>query len=379
MKLLVIDKDYPSSQNLYGDVFAHVRVKEYLRNDYEVIVIAHYDNREIQDYVYEGVNVVCPNNFFELNRAISEYGPDKILIHFATFDIIKNVVLKNNGYRYLIWVHGYEALSFIRRRFNYNLRNLKSLYHFYSYGKNNIRQLLIFRKLIRSSNKRIVDIDFIFVSNWMRKTTSRDCLVRVKNYSIIPNPIDNRFFEYREKEDLEFYNILMIRPFTSKKYGTDIATDLITILSEKSYFKDFRFTICGGGLQNSNLYHRFKEYSNFTFIDGFINHDQVKALHRKNGLFFCFTRQDAQGVSMCEAMSSGMVVFTSNNTAIPEFVNKGSGILTENKPEDIAEYFANFSSKISELKNMSREASASISVKAGIKAVITKELELINR
>ncbi len=31
MKLMILDDGYPSNEVLYGDVFVHVRVKEYLK------------------------------------------------------------------------------------------------------------------------------------------------------------------------------------------------------------------------------------------------------------------------------------------------------------------------------------------------------------
>lgn len=39
------------------------------------------------------------------------------------------------------------------------------------------------------------------------------------------------------------------------------------------------------------------------------------------GVMLIPTRQDAQGVSMCEAICSGLVVVTSDNTANPEFAS----------------------------------------------------------
>ena len=50
-----------------------------------------------------------------------------------------------------------------------------------------------------------------------------------------------------------------------------------------------------------------------------------------NGIFICPTRQDAQGVSMCEAMSSGLVPITLYNTAIPECLPNDERLVNNNK------------------------------------------------
>lgn len=88
------------------------------------------------------------------------------------------------------------------------------------------------------------------------------------------------------------------------------------------------------------------------------------------------TRQDAQGVSMCEAMSSGLVPLTSNNTAIPEYVYDDCGYLTNNYHElaaAIEELYYDSNLFLEKSKN----ASKNISELCSPKVVIKKELELI--
>ena len=79
------------------------------------------------------------------------------------------------------------------------------------------------------------------------------------------------------------------------------------------------------------------------------------------------TRQDAQGVSMCEAMSSGLVPVTSNNTAIPEYVNELKDAIQE----------MYYSPDI--FLKKSKKASQHINKICSPQKVITKELDLIKR
>ena len=88
---------------------------------------------------------------------------------------------------------------------------------------------------------------------------------------------------------------------------------------------------------------------------------------------------DAQGVSMCEAMSSGLIPITSNNTAIPEFVtHKKTGFLTESVNEIVDSVNYLYNNPTDYLK-MSREASLSIAKISGIDVVMKKEMQLIKK
>lgn len=371
MRILIIDDAYPSDENLYGDVFAHVRVKEYLKNFDEVLVAANIEGNK-EDYVYEGVRVKSVNSIEGLKQLIVDYNPDKILIHFATSSIIKEIVFKFNK-PYLIWVHGYEALSWHRRLFNFT-----NVSHFIKYIKGNIIQLRNFKKLINYANNEQNDIHFVFVSKWMKEIAEKDCGAKVKNYSIIPNPINNELFYPVQKNANDRLNFLMIRPFYSKKYGTDLVYKAMKLIRDKPFFKELNFTIFGQGALDSNFNKDFGNLKNVSLNEGFLKQGQIKELHDKNGVFLSLTRQDAQGVSMCEAMSSGLVTISSNNTAIPEFIDHNvSGVLTNNSPHKIAEAIEWIYNNPNEFQKISKDASFRIIAKSGIKSVVEKEIKLI--
>lgn len=88
------------------------------------------------------------------------------------------------------------------------------------------------------------------------------------------------------------------------------------------------------------------------------------------------TRQDAQGVSMCEAMMSGLVPVTSNNTAIPEYVPENCGYLTNNYKE-LALAIKTMYFNQDEFLQKSKNAHEFIQKKCSSKVVIERELEVI--
>jgi glycosyltransferase involved in cell wall biosynthesis len=120
-----------------------------------------------------------------------------------------------------------------------------------------------------------------------------------------------------------------------------------------------------------------KDLPNISMQKGAVQQVSIPNVHQQYGLFLCPTRQDAQGVSMCEAMSSGLVPITTNNTAIPEFVShQKSGFLTNN-PEEIADAIEKLYYEPKLFTEVSANAAASIRQLCNIENITKKELTLI--
>jgi len=371
MKLLILDDGYPSNELIYGDVFVHVRVKEYIKI-HECLVASFLHKA---DYVYEGVCVKALKNIEQFKELIESYNPDLILMHFAMRDVIQEVVLKSTR-RFIIWVHGYEVIGWYRRLFNLEIRDLhpkKFIYLIYF----NILQRREFRKVIKESN-RSGRIHFVFVSKWMSTIASRDTLFsKIDNFSVIPNPIDDKLFKYSDKAPELRKRILLIRTFETKKYANDIAFKAIRLLSRYPLFNDLKFTIYGKGKYFIPLTNKIKMYPNIELYNHFIPQKEIPASHATAGIFLCPTRQDSHGVSMCEAMCSGLVPVTSNNSAIPEYVENGVDGFTTMNAREIADRIKYLYENPSAFLEMSKKAASDIREKASIKKVVEAELELI--
>ncbi len=152
MKIIVIDNDYPNEQNLYGDVFVHIRVKEYIKiHDCLVISLTAKKNFE-----YEGVPVRACKSTAEANETIDKFKPDEILVHFVFKNIIEEIIPKTR-IPYVIWVHGYEALGWYRRLFNYAAGYFFTRSFVYMVLANG-KQLKSLKSLIHDSNSTKQDI-----------------------------------------------------------------------------------------------------------------------------------------------------------------------------------------------------------------------------
>jgi L-malate glycosyltransferase len=368
MRLLILDENYPHLENLMGDVFVHVRAKQYAQF-HEVKVFSFFHSPK--QIWYENIFIEQFAGIQTLVNAIKAFNPDKILIHFYHSWMLENVI-KAFKVPVVIWVHGYEALGWYRRLFNYTWYSPVLLNYIY---KNTIQQYH-FSKLIHYANKT-KNVRFVFVSNWMRKIAERDSFSKIQQYDIIPNPIDVDLFKYQEKDQELRKKVLLLRSFSSYKYANDISADAIMKLSKSDHFKEFSFTIIGNGQFFESIIKPLKAYPNIKITKGVVRQTNIPGIHKEHGIFLCPTRQDAQGVSMCEAMSSGLVPVTSFSTAIPEFVtNNVSGILTRSA-DQIANALEDLFEHPDKFKKLSSKAAESINDLCNIFNVTRKELLII--
>ena len=368
MRILVLDDNYPSDDNLYGDVFVHVRVRGYMAQGEEVQVLSFADR---PDYHFDGVSVACAGTLEEYQRRITAFAPDLLVIHFFQGWMLRKILLTQR-LPTAIWVHGVEALGWYRRLFNFTPSR-----EFFRYALMNTVQMARMRKLFRYARTDGNAVSLVFVSDWMRRIAETDTLTRVARPHIIPNPIDVDRFSYSPKEPAQRTRVLLIRSFDSHKYANDLAVNAIVRLSHRPEFPSLRFTICGRGRHFGKLTAPLRDLANVTLHERFLTHHEIRSLHATHGVFLCPTRQDAQGVSMCEAMSSGLVPVTSQSTAIPEFVEDGvSGFLCRG-PAEMADALALLARAPEVFTTMSRAAADSIRRKAALAAVVNSELRVL--
>jgi L-malate glycosyltransferase len=374
MKILVFCDNYPRPGPGYADSFVRVRLESYLRTiDAEVVVVKL--SREVTgaaDYELDGV-VIQHHTRESLPGLLARFAPDVILAHFIQAHLCKTLPAYSDA-PLLTWVHGEEALSWTRRLFY--LRTL-GVVKFLKYLASNHVQRFEMAKLFRLANQSGKRVQFIFVSEWMRRIAEADVGVKLNSCNIIPNFVDGEFFRYVEKKAGDNRKILLIRSFNSAKYANDIAIAAIEKLSrEYAGFNDLQFTIVGEGKLWDALTARIR-FPNVTLLNRSLDHEEIRRMHAEHGVFLCPTRQDAQGVSMCEAMSSGLVPVTSENTAIPEFVSAQEGYLG-NSVADIAAAMVELAGNEALFRQKSKAAARAIRASTGYAATINKEIELIN-
>lgn len=142
-----------------------------------------------------------------------------------------------------------------------------------------------------------------------------------RNIILFPTLLILIFFSFKQKERDYRLKFFTIKSFASTTYANDITRDVILELSSKPYFNKLNFTIVGRGRLWDSITADLKGFENVTLINRFLDRDEIKEMHDKHGVMLMPSRQDSQGLSTCEGISSGLVAITSFNSGIPEYVD----------------------------------------------------------
>ena len=377
LRLLVICNAYPSNSDLYRNGFIHRRVKEYQKKGAKVEVFYnHQPVKSAYEYEYDGVAVTVGNDA-ALYEKVTNTDFDSFLVHFAEPSRIDPLLRAEVRGPIFVWIHGFEAEAWHRRWFNFiqsqqQIREaLQKKREYYEHQNEFLGSLV---------RERPLDMTFINVSDWFKTMiVEPDLDVEFENDYVIPNLIDDRIFPYREKSETDRLNILSIRPFASYKYANDQTVEAIKILSARPYFNELNFTIVGDGRLFSELTEPLAKYRNVKLRKRFLGQEEISKLHAENGVFLAPTRFDSQGVSMCEAMSSGLVPISTDIAAIPEFVSDGeSGLLVPpESPLALADAIEELYFDSELFSRLSVAAASSIRALCGREATTSRELDLI--
>ena len=372
--ILVLTPSYPSVENKYLSGFVHSRVTEYKKHGLPVDVAVVYESYTNScKYDFEEINVERIS-YAELRTLLGRKKYKKVLIHFFDkhyFDVLEGCDI--SGTEVYIWVHGPETLYWDYPYFT--TRYYSEPNEITEYQKKRFREN---DKMIRRLNE-MPNIKFVFVSNWIKNRSEQLINISFNNYVIIPNVIDTELFDYQEKDAHQMKKIFMLRRYDDiNKYAVDVSVNTIKELSKRECFKELEFNIYGRGSAFDRLFRSIQRFDNVHFYKQFFSHEEISELHKKNGIALFPTRYDAQGVSMCEAGSSGLLVISSDNDAIKEFIpyEDGNIIETENYKK-----YADFIEKIIHDKTLfnkiTRETRDKIVSKCSYDATVRKEIELI--
>ena len=330
--ILVLSPSYPSDENKYLSGFVHSRIREYKNNGVNVDVAVVYESYTNScRYTFEDV-LVSRITYAELRILLGKKKYSKILIHFFDnhfFDVLEGCDVSNA--EIYIWVHGPETLYWDYPYFTTN--------YFSELNEITEKQKQEFKAndLIINKINDMPNVTFVFVSNWIKQRSEELINIKFKNYEVIPNVIDVDLFDYQEKNHDQMRRVFMLRRYDDiSKYAVDISVKTILELSKRKCFDELVFNIYGKGDAFDRLFKPIKHLDNVHFFKSFYSHKEIAELHKENGIALFPTRYDAQGVSMCEAGSSGLLIVSSDNDAIKEFIPYRDGNIIET--EDYKQY-----------------------------------------
>ncbi len=315
MRLAIFANEYPSEAKPYAAAYVHVRVQQYLRRGHRVLVLCLSESSEY--YQIDGVEVQKSPKL-EIRGVLDSFGADVLAIHAPNFRMI--AVLEGYQRPMVSWLHGHEAM--------FNL-------HAIAYAKNTSERLAKIVKVVPRNLHQLYSLDtfirrqsqIVFVSSWLRSRAQKFLPAARGRGVVVSNPIDTQKFT-PAKEFIPAQKAVSIRHFNSHVYGFDVAIDAFSAL------KAAQLTLIGrGSLEEQFRRQIARTQASVTIQNDYVPHREMPTLLRKFGLFIAPSRRESQGVTIGEAMASGLPVIASRAGGIPEFIEHGrSGILVP--PDD---------------------------------------------
>lgn len=362
---------YPGGRRDYGGGFIHSRVAAYNKAGLSTLIIESSAlNKDNWFNEHDGIDCLRANNH-DLGRVLQQvqkrYGI--LLMHSPTPDIVEALPRRTGPA--VAWLHGFEVRDY--RRLFYNFTSAQRELLRGQLDDVNASRFQSARKLFANT-----DIHKVFVSDYIRRVAETDVGATALNAHVIPNFIDTDHFSAQQKSGELGRKVLLIRSFAARNYANDIATEAISLLAGRDGFKKIEFTLCGFGRDFQALTEPLRGLSNVTLREGVLDHDQMKAEHARHGVFLAPTRFDTQGVTLGEAMSSGLACITNPVTAIPEYCDDQSAMLVRpDDPRAYAEAIWSLTHDPDRVSSLSTAGAARVRQQCGYDATIARELDLI--
>lgn len=376
-KYLMICNAYPTLENLYANSFLHRRVKAYQQRglDVDIVVIT---TKVLKDKYYDGVHIKYMDEY-QIASFLKADNYHTVLFHFINPKMFYGLdqLEEDKKPNIVVWLHGFEAEAWHRRYYNF-LDDVSQLDNALKRKETVFEPQKEFLHEIMTRDD--LNIKFIYVSKRFKELYADPYIgVVPKKHYIIHNIIDDQLFKYYKKAKEDRLKICSIRPFTARNYGNDITVEVIKKLSRKRYFNKLEFNLYGDGKLFNVLTDPLKIFDNVHLHKGFVKQNDIPEIHKYHGIYLGPSRHDSQGVSLGEAMSSGLVPVTNAIGGIPEFItHEETGMLaSRDNVDEMVQHIDYLYKHPKKFKQMSEKASENIKQQAGIDVVISQEIEVI--
>ena len=368
MKILVVTRSYPATDDLYQYPFVHRRVLAYRARGHEVAVFRPVGTGS-SSHRYEGVT--CHSGAAaELQSLTNAFRPDAIAAH-GLGEQMWPVIAPLGHLPVRAWLHGSEIGEFFRRKADFiddkaaRSRALADVE----------KRARFWRELVRDWP---ADLKLVFPSEAAVEMMREDVGNGLRDHAVLPNPIDTDLFGYRPKSDDDRFRVLSIRPYDSRSYANDLAVDAVLHLASQPGFERFRFTFIGDGPLFGETLGPVQHLANVTIRRQFLTQREIADEHQRHGVFLVPTRLDTQGVSRDEAMSSGLVPVTNSLAVVREFVDEAcSGLARPGDALGLSEELMRMAESPSLFRARSLAAAERVRRQSGHEDIIPKELELL--
>lgn len=319
MRIAILTEVYPSIDKPDQRAFIHARACLYQQAGDDVHVFKEGLIADQQSDRFEGIQITYAKPEV-LSREIRAWTPDVIAFHtpYAGTPIFQLATQLVKDFPIVAWIHGYEAMYTAFHGYHQGWRRWASVPW-------DTRKLWQLRHFLRQC------AGVVYVSQWIRQIAESGMRYRHPQSEVIHNPVDTIKFapdsnqqEKQNRQPLQGISLRSLGP----KYGLDIAVQAYSGLP------DTELTIIGTGPLEQKLRSLINRTQSHTtlLVQGY-PHIQVPQVLRQYDYFVAPSRNETQGVAMCEAMACGLPVVATRVGGIPEFVRDGvDGYLVP--PED---------------------------------------------
>lgn len=368
--IAIISSQYPSQTNHYAHTFVHQRSTFLRSHGWSVTVFV--PGAVSSEYIFDDITVKVMPSYF-ISQCIKDFDcvyfhllhmkkPSKCLSGYPIYREALKI-----GIPIALYIHGSEVQKISSRLFEKE----KTILGFFKYIYKDFYYIPLVSKFYRDLFKR-GNYFIAMPSKWMREEAELNLGVKIESFSIIPNGIDTKIFR-SDDSNKHSNRLLSIRQMTSPKYAIDVSIEMM------KYLPGYVLDLYGKGPMLNSYKEMAKNLNvekRINFIEQLIPNSKMPSVMAKYKYFICPTRMDAQGVSMCEAMSVGCVPVTNNNTAIPEFVQHEFNGICVDSAKEMADSIKNLSRNSCLLESLSRNAKSEMQ-KIDINKTLSKELALI--
>lgn len=202
--------------------------------------------------------------------------------------------------------------------------------------------------------------------------------IRRKTYFVIPQGIDESFFEI---EDNYKPNQILSIGSISKRKGHEFS--ILSIAELKSDFSDIRLNIIGITLPEEQDYYlsllrliKEKKLENYVFINVNFPIEKLKRELEKCYLFILHSYEESQGIVLCEAMAAGKPIVATQIGGIPDVVeeNKNSYLVPFGDVKAFSDHIRNILLDAS-LRNRMGKESRRISYRYSWNTIVLKVVD----
>lgn len=371
--VLVITPDYPSTHNLYLCAFAHSRNREYIESGLNVQVASISPNNWYQS-VYNLDSVpVFTGRYQDLKKLLSRHQYKVIVVHFVDEKLYPIFDGYIQDERLIFICHGPEAtFRFLTNRCRpYFTKELPEIDNSTYFDKKEAYAI----KYAKKKN-----VDWVFVSEWLRDFSEKMLGTQFENAHVIYNTINENLFPYHPKKAEDRKKILVLRKFDNiRVHSIDQVVGAIRDLSRRDFFEDLTFEVYGDGNYYEVLTKPLKEFSNVHLHRTFVPNEKITDIHAENGIILIPSRHDTQGVAMCEAASSGLVVVGSELEVTSFFMNQQENhtLADPEDPHALADIIERLYYNPDEYLEISARMSAETQARCNRENTVQKEVALI--